>query len=322
VREEQVHSKTEPPPAVVLSFDVEEHYRIEAAAHLQVEEAYKHHCRQRVDYATNWLLDELGQRGILATFFVVGQIARDNPRLVQAIAQAGHEVASHSWDHQRIHRFNPQTFRADLRQGKDSLEQVTGQPVLGFRAPTFSIVPQTAWALDILTEEGMLYDSSIYPVRHDRYGIPTAPRSPFMACGQTREILELPPATLRLLGMNLPMGGGGYFRLFPLMFTRWAIRQMHRQTCPAVATLYFHPWEFDPEQERLALGRLSRLRTYVGIRRSQSRLGRLLQEHTFTRAIDAARALASDRPSLPRFAIPGKPRLSGLRAGGVSVNHG
>jgi polysaccharide deacetylase family protein (PEP-CTERM system associated) len=290
---------------IILSFDVEEHFRIEAGAHLSVAPAYQAHCLHRLDEATRWLLDQLGERGIQATFFIVGQIARHNPDLVRAIAGAGHEVASHSWDHQRIHRFTPQRFREDLRQSRDILSQVSGQPVLGYRAPTFSIVRQTAWALDVLAEEGLLYDSSIYPVRHDRYGVPDAPRSPFLARGNRNTILELPPVTLRLLGMNMPMGGGGYFRLFPLFLTRWAIRQTLKRTVPPVAMLYFHPWEFDPEQQRLALGRFSGWRTYVGISKTRDRLTALFRGHLFARAVDVAREL--ERHRLPLLDV-GKER--------------
>ena len=221
-----------PPAPVILSFDVEEHFRIEAASGLVIDPAFKSHSRERLGPSTHWLLDQLDRWGIKATFFIVGQIAQHNPELVRAIALAGHEVASHSWDHQRVHRLTPTTFREDTRQSKDALEQVTGRPVLGYRAPTFSIVRQTAWALDVLAEEGMIYDSSIYPVRHDRYGVPDAPRSPFLARGLQHTILELPPVTLRLPGLNAPMGGGGYFRLFPLFMTRWAIRQTLARTSP------------------------------------------------------------------------------------------
>jgi polysaccharide deacetylase family protein (PEP-CTERM system associated) len=283
------------PAPVILSFDVEEHYRIEAAAHLSVEPEYQLHCRGRLDEATRWLLDRLAEHRVLATFFIVGEISRHNPGLVRAIAGAGHEVASHGWDHQRVHRFSPQAFREDVRRSKDALAQVSGQPVLGYRAPTFSVVRETAWALDVLAEEGLLYDSSIYPVRHDRYGVPDAPRSPFLARGRRRAILELPPATLRILGVNAPMGGGGYFRLFPLFMTRWAIWQTLSGTAPPVAMLYFHPWEFDPAQQRLPLGRLSRFRTYVGIGRTRDRLTALLGRHCFARAVDVARQLDQDR---------------------------
>jgi len=174
---------------------------------------------------------------------------------------------------------------------------------VGYRAPTFSIVRETAWALDILAEAGFVYDSSIYPVRHDRYGVPGAPRGPFLARGKQHSILELPPATLRILGVNTPMGGGGYFRLFPLWFTQWALHQTGRYCRPAVAMLYFHPWEFDTEQERLPLGRLSSFRTYVGISRTRNRLQAIVSQHRFQRAIDVAKQLDQLGSALPGFAL-------------------
>ena len=291
---------------VILSFDIEEHYRIEAAAHLSTSPDYRQHCRERMDLSTRRLLDQLAEHEVRSTFFVVGQIAQENPSLVRAIASAGHEVASHGWDHQRIHNFTPETFREDIRRSKDALEEVTGRPVLGYRAPTFSVVRKTAWALDVLAEEGMVYDSSVYPVRHDRYGVPDAPRSPFLARGTERTILEIPPVTLRVFGMNVPMGGGGYFRLFPLFVTDCAIQQTLSDTAPPVAMLYFHPWEFDTEQEPLPLGRLSRFRTYVGIGRTQSRLSTLLGRYRFARAIDVAERL--DRDQLPTVDLSPSPR--------------
>ena len=279
--------------SIILSFDIEEHDRIEAARGLTINCQQKMRYRQRMDYATRWLLDQLAARTVPATFFVVGQIAESNPGLVRAIAGAGHEVASHSWDHRRVHHFNPETFREDVRRSKDALEQATGSPVVGFRAPTFSIVRQTLWAIDVLAELGMRYDSSIYPVRHDRYGIPDAPRWPFQAKGEKHTLLELPPATWRVLGANLPVGGGGYFRLFPLAVMRRGLVQTLRQGQPPVAMLYFHPWEFDPDQERLPLPRLSRFRTYVGLSRSRRRLATLLDQHVFTRAVDVAETLSA-----------------------------
>jgi polysaccharide deacetylase family protein (PEP-CTERM system associated) len=288
---------------VVLSFDVEEHHRIEAAAGLTIDPALQEHYRQRVGPMTYWLLELLATHAIKATFFVVGEIARHSPELIQAIDRAGHEVASHSWDHRRVHSLTPESFREDVRRSKDAFEQLTGKPVVGYRAPTFSIMRQTAWAVDVLAELGMLYDSSIYPVRHDRYGVPDAPRAPFLVRGAERSLLELPPATLRFLGLNVPAGGGGYFRLLPLAVMERAIRQTGRQCWPAVATLYFHPWEFDPEQARLPLKRVSRFRTYVGIRRSRERLARLVSRHRFTRAVDVARALQQESASLPSFTL-------------------
>jgi polysaccharide deacetylase family protein (PEP-CTERM system associated) len=183
------------------------------------------------------------------------------------------------------------------------LEEVTGRPVFGFRAPTFSIVAKTAWALDILAEEGFAYDSSIYPIWHDRYGVPRAPRGPFRAKGEKEEILELPLATWRTLRTNIPVGGGGYFRFLPLFFMERALRQLSGKASAAAAVLYFHPWEFDPKQNRLPLGWMNRFRTYVGLRRSQQRFVTLLSRHRFVRALDVAKRLDSRLETLPSFAV-------------------
>jgi polysaccharide deacetylase family protein (PEP-CTERM system associated) len=290
-------------PRVILSFDVEEHHRIEAAAHLAIDSRTQEDSRARVEPATQWLLDQLDERSIKATFFIVGEVAQRNQSLVRRIYDHGHEVASHSWSHERLHRLNPDAFRDDVRRSKDVLEQITGAPVVGYRAPTFSVVRQTAWAVDVLAELGLLYDSSIYPVRHDRYGMPCAPREPFWACGARGGILEFPPLTMRLPRVNLPIGGGGYFRLLPFIMMRYALHQMRRTFRVPVAMLYFHPWEFDNEQLQLPLGRFARFRTYVGISRSRARLQRLLDKYRFERAIDVARLLSSNRACVARQAI-------------------
>lgn len=287
----------------VLSFDLEEHHLIEAAAHVAVPSALKDHCRDRLGPPTRWILDELDRRGHRATFFVVGQVARSRPDLVRAIHDAGHEVASHGWDHRRVLVLTPAEFRADLRQSRDALEQATGAAVVGYRAPTFSIVRRTAWALDVLAEEGFLYDSSIYAVRHDRYGVPDAPRAPFFARGPSHAILELPPMTLAIGRGKFPVGGGGYFRLLPLAVTRWGLRQTARVCRPPIAMLYFHPWEFDPEQQRLPLRGLNRFRTYVGIGRSRQRLAALMSDIRSARAVDVARQLLERPENLPTFAL-------------------
>jgi polysaccharide deacetylase family protein (PEP-CTERM system associated) len=290
-------------PRIILSFDVEEHYRIEAARGLTINSQQVAHYRQRLDYSTRWLLDQLAARQAQATFFVVGQITEHNPGLIRAIADAGHEVASHSWDHHRVHHFTRETFRDDVRRSKVALEQVTGSAVVGFRAPTFSIVRETLWAIDVLAELGMRYDSSIYPVRHDRYGIPEAPRWPFLARGETSTLLEFPLLTWRMLGVNLPVGGGGYFRLFPLALMHRGAAQTLRQGQPPVVMLYFHPWEFDPEQERLPLPRVRYFRTYVGLKRSRDRLATLLNQYRFERAIDVAESLIVGS-ALPKVSQP------------------
>ena len=290
----------------ILSFDVEEHFRIEAAAKLLVEPELQGHYVDRLEPSTRWLLDRLEEFQQRATFFIVGQIAQQQPKLVRAIHQAGHEVASHSWDHCNVRRLTRSSFREDVRQSKDALEQVIGEAVRGYRAPTFSILRETAWALDVLAELGLEYDSSIYPVRHDRYGVPAAPRWPFLARGFEHAMLELPPATLRLFGMNLPMGGGGYFRLFPLLLTECAMQQTGRLGPAPVAMLYFHPWEFDPEQARLPLGHLSRFRTYVGMSRTRGRLTSLLARYRFSRAVDVAKQWNARRQELPVFGLVGQ----------------
>ena len=286
---------------VILSFDVEEHHRIEAAAGLDVDPALRAHYDGRVAPPTYWLLEQLARRGIRATFFVLGPIARRDPGLIRAIHRAGHEVASHGWGHRRVHVMSPASFREDVRRSVDALEQVTGEAVVGYRAPTFSIVRHTSWAVDVLSELGLLYDSSIYPVHHDRYGVPDAPRVPFLARGSRRELLELPPATLRVAGTNVPTGGGGYFRLLPLFAMEQTIRQVQRTCRPAVAMLYFHPWEFDPGQPHLPLRCLSRFRTYVGIGRTRDRFAALLARHSFIRAVDVATRLDRRREALPHF---------------------
>lgn len=292
-----------PSPDVILSFDVEEHHRIEAAARLTVADDAKVRYAERMDLCTRWLLDELARHNTKATFFVVGQIAKSHPALIQAMAEAGHEVASHGWDHRRVHHFDRDSFRDDVRRSKDALEQAAGMAVVGYRAPTFSVMPETAWAIDVLADAGMRYDSSIFPVRHDRYGVPAAPREPFLVRGNEHELIELPIATWRVLGMNLPAGGGGYFRLFPLGVMQRAIRQLGQGRVPRVASLYFHPWEFDPDQERLPLGRLSKWRTYVGIKRSRAKLTRLLSGHRFHRACDVAAELVGVAAELRHFAL-------------------
>ena len=286
----------------VLSFDVEEHYRIESATRVSCPAERKWEYRRRMEFTTRRILEHLAAASVRATFFVVGDIARSVPALVRDIHAAGHEIGSHSWSHGRVDRFTPSTFRLDARKSKDALEEVIGARVRGFRAPTFSIGHATPWAVDVLVECGYEYDSSIFPIHHDRYGVPNAPRGPFRVLGREHELLELPPLTYRAAGFNLPVAGGGYFRLFPLGVMRAGVRQAMRSALPAVAMLYFHPWEFDEDQPRLPLGRLAQWRTYVGIRRTTTRLLSLLSDYSFTRAIDAVVTLTSDT-ELPQFRL-------------------
>jgi polysaccharide deacetylase family protein (PEP-CTERM system associated) len=288
--------------AAYFTFDVEPHDRIEAAAGHACSPNVQADYARRMDACTRWLLDTLAEFAAKATFFVVGEIAESNPGLVRDIAAAGHEVGCHSWDHRRVHRFTPEAFRDDVRKAIDALEQAAGMPVVGFRAPTFSVTRETGWAIDVLAEEGVRYDSSVFPVRHDRYGVPDAPRFPYWVHGARRELLEFPPATFGLGPVNLPAAGGGYFRLFPPAVMRAAVSQAERHPGGA-AVLYFHPWEFDPGQPRLPLGRAGRFRTYVGISRARARLRQLLARYGSHRLIDVVDEM--ERAELPTFRLAG-----------------
>ena len=288
---------------VVFTFDIEEHHRIEAASGHDCPPDLKRTYADRMEVCTRWIAGALAEVDAKATFFIVGQIAESHPKLVRDLADAGHEIASHSWDHRRVHHHTPETFREDLRLSKTALEQAGGREVVGYRAPTFSVTRETAWAVDVLAEAGFRYDSSIFPVKHDRYGVPDAPRHPFLVKGPTRSLLEIPPVTWRKFGQNIPAAGGGYFRLFPPAIMRAAIRQTLREPT-GLPVLYFHPWEFDPGQPKLPLGRLSRFRTYVGIGKSRQRLQALLARYG---SVTLAEAVPADVGNLPAFALAGQP---------------
>jgi polysaccharide deacetylase family protein (PEP-CTERM system associated) len=218
------------------------------------------------------LLDLFARRGVKATFFVLGDAAKREPEVVRAIAAGGHEIACHGWSHELIYRQTSETFRAETRRAKRLLEDLAGAPVTGYRASTFSIVESSLWALDVLAEEGFLYDSSIAPVRHDRYGIPDSPRAPHdRTLKSGASIREFPVSCGSLLGWRLPVGGG-FFRLLPL---RWTLRSL--ASLRTGGTIYLHPWEFDPDQPRATgLPPLNRFRHYVGLGKSLAKLDALL----------------------------------------------
>ncbi len=262
-----------------LSVDVEEHFQVEAFADRITPDMWSG-FPSRVVENTARVLDLLASCGAKATFFILGYVAERSPDLVRRIAQAGHEVACHGYWHKRVNTMTPEQFRDDLRRCKAAVEDASGARASGYRAPTFSLVRESLWAVDILAEEGFHYDSSVFPVRHDFYGIPHAPRVVYRwKCSDGRELYEIPPLTLHLLGMNLAAGGGGYLRILPMWFTRWALRQAHREQRPAV--VYFHPWEIDPAQPRLPGSWKSRFRHYRNLDRMESRLRALLQDGRF-----------------------------------------
>lgn len=261
-----------------LSFDVEEHFQV-AAFSSAVRRSHWDNCESRVDRNTSRILDLLASRGIRATFFVLGWVAQRHPRLIRDIVAQGHEVASHGFAHEMITAQTPEAFREDIRKSKTILEELAGVPVLGYRAPTFSITARTTWALPILVEEGYVYDSSIFPVRHDRYGMPGANPGCHKLTTSAGELWEVPPSTVALGGMRIPVAGGGYFRLFPYPLMKRMLRRVEREGRPLV--LYLHPWEIDPTQPRMNGPILSQFRHYLNLDKTEQRLVRLLEEFEF-----------------------------------------
>jgi polysaccharide deacetylase family protein (PEP-CTERM system associated) len=268
-----------------LTFDVEEYFHAEAFSRVLRPEEWPT-LESRVTSSTERLLDILDRDGVRATFFVLGWVADRHPALVREIASLGHEIACHGHGHRMIQHLSRDEFARDVTQAKRALEDATGLPVLGYRAPTFSIMRETLWSLDVLAEAGFRYDSSIFPIVHDRYGIPDAPRFPHrLKTPSGCEMIEFPPSTIVLMGRRVPVAGGGYFRLFPYRVTRRAIRRLnHRDGQPAM--VYLHPWEFDPEQPRLPVGPLTRFRHLVNVGRTEARLRRLLSDFSFASAAD------------------------------------
>ncbi len=261
-----------------LTIDVEEYFQVEALAQ-RVDRAEWDRLESRVASQTHRLLDHFARRGVHATFFTLGWVARRHPDLVRRIVSEGHELASHGDAHRMITQMSPAEFRADIRRAKATLEDLAGVPVLGYRAPTFSVVRDTLWALDVLRDEGFAYDASVYPIVHDRYGIADFPRHPHrIAEGPGQGLVEFPSSTLRIAGRNLPLGGGGYLRLLPMAYTLHGLRRIARE---GPFMVYLHPWEIDPHQPRFGLGRLATLRGYHNLDQTEARLDALLEAFPF-----------------------------------------
>jgi len=234
----------------------------------------------RVVSNTRWILALLARKGVRGTFFVLGWIAHRFPALVREIHEAGHELGSHSYWHRLIYNLSPEEFRCDLRASRSAIENAIDVRIKVFRAPSFSITRKSFWALNVLAEEGFTVDSSIFPISHDRYGIPGARSVIHDLDLSVGRICEFPPTVVRLAGLNVPVGGGGYFRLYPWMLTRYLLTQVNRQDRPFM--FYVHPWEIDPDQPRLALGSYpTRFRHYVNLRATAQKLERLLDTFRF-----------------------------------------
>ena len=268
-----------PAPANAMSVDVEDWFQVQAFARV-IDRAGWDALPSRVEANTDRILAQFDAAGVRATFFTLGWVAERHPGIVQRIVAAGHELASHGYGHQLVHELSPDEFREDLVRAKGVLESLGGVPVIGYRAPTFSIGPRNLWAYDVLAQTGHRYSSSIYPVKHDLYGVPDAPRFPYRPGAS--DILEIPMTTLRLGGRNLPISGGGYFRLMPYLLFRTLLRRFQAEQRPGV--FYFHPWEVDPGQPRVkAAPRLARFRHTVNLGAMAGRVDRLVRDFKWDR---------------------------------------
>ena len=272
-----------------MTVDVEDYFQVSA-----FDGAVPRYCwdqyTSRVCANTERLLAIFDDEGVRATFFVLGWVAERFPALVHRIASLGHEVASHGHAHRLVYDLTPKAFREDVRRAKAAIESSAVAPVFGFRAPSYSVTPQSLWALDILIEEGYRYDASIFPIHHDRYGIPLSPRHAFVIERAGGSLVEAPASTVRWGALNLPIAGGGYFRLLPYVWTRWGIARLNRvERKPAI--FYLHPWELDPDQPRIGAGYVSRFRHYRNLDKTEGRLRALLHDFRFAPMMRVLKAI-------------------------------
>jgi len=281
-----------------LTIDVEDYFHVSAFEKISPPETWAgRECR--VERNTDLIMKILNEYNVKATFFILGWVAEKYPQLVKKIAEQGHEVASHGYLHQRVALQDRETYRADIRRGKGLLEDQIGTAVLGYRAPSYSITRETSWAFDELLEAGFQYDSSIFPMAHDFYGIPDWSRfsgyavktedgwrDSETAAEEQKSIRELPITTLRLGSKNLPIAGGGYFRLLPYTVTRWGLNRINQQEQQPFV-FYLHPWEFDPQQPRMSgASAKSRFRHYLNLKQTEKRFRRLLSGFEFMPIVD------------------------------------
>lgn len=277
-----------------MSVDVEEYFQVGAFENCIRRQDWPR-LTSCVERQTRLVLNLFDRTNVSATFFILGWVGERHPELIREIAAAGHEIASHGSDHQRVHTMEPEAFRQDVRDSRRLLEDITGQSVVGYRAPSFSIGAQNLWALDILAEEGYSYSSSIYPVHHDHYGMPEAPRAPFHPV-EGASFVEFPASTVSFFGRNVPCSGGGYFRLMPYGLSRRLIARLNR-TEERPAIFYFHPWEIDPEQPRVKGAPIkSRLRHYTNLGVMEAKLEALLGDFRWDRVDRVISALSDQGP--------------------------
>jgi len=289
------------PVVNALTIDVEDYFHVSVFDGL-IPRSQWSSLESRVCANTERLLDIIGETK--GTFFVLGWVAERFPALVRAIAAAGHEIASHGSEHRLVYDQTPSAFRDDVRRAKADLEAASGREVIGYRAPSYSVTPQSLWALDILIEEGYRYDASIFPIRHDRYGIPVSPRHPYTIHRPAGSLLEAPASTTIVGPLNLPIAGGGYFRILPYWWTRWGVNRVNSlERQPAI--FYLHPWEIDPDQPRLKAGLLSRFRHYRNLHKTEERLRQLLADFQFAPMIQVLRnSWSGNAATAPAWALP------------------
>jgi polysaccharide deacetylase family protein (PEP-CTERM system associated) len=266
-----------------LTIDVEDYFQVNAFAKVIRQDQWDSYPL-RVDSNTRCILDMLDSFNIKATFFILGWVAERLPELTKEIHRRGHEVACHGYGHELVYEIGPERFRADILRSKMLLEDQCGESVIGYRAPSYSITAKSLWALDILVEEGFRYDSSIFPIMHDTYGIPDAQRFPHLLKTGAGEMAEFPLTTLPLhfgsKEVRLPIAGGGYLRLFPASLIKWGIERINNQE-KQPAVLYFHPWEIDPGQPRIKAGFKSSFRHYLNLDSTESKLAYLMTKIRF-----------------------------------------
>ena len=282
-----------------LSVDVEEWFQVGAFERVIDKQTWDSYA-PRVEANCDRILAIFADTGVKATFFTLGWIAERHPAMMRRIAAQGHEIASHGWDHDRVFTLGAKAFADDLKRARAAIEQASGQAVTGYRAPSFSIDQRTPWAFEVLAEQGYAYSSSVAPIAHDHYGWRAAPRFAFQPLAGA-DLIEIPVTTAEFVGRRLAAGGGGFFRVLPYAFSRWAIRQVNgRDHRPAV--FYFHPWEIDPDQPRVANAPIkSKLRHYTGLDGMAGKLALLLRDFRWGR-MDQLAASEAARTIAPRLA--------------------
>jgi polysaccharide deacetylase family protein (PEP-CTERM system associated) len=291
-------SRKDAPIIHILSVDVEDYFQVEAFAGSVDRESWDR-WPSRVVANTQRVLDLFDRHNAKGTFFIVGWVAEKFPHLVREIQSRGHELACHSYWHRTVYSLSPEEFRLDTQRAKKVIEDAAGVAVNGYRAPSWSITKTCLWALDILAEEGFTYDSSIYPIHHDLYGVPGAKRFPYTYnCSNGLTLREYPPATLRMMGTNFPVAGGGYLRIFPSAFSEFGFSKFENSYRERVV-VYMHPWEIDPEQPRIQGSLKSRLRHYTNLGCMSAKIDSILRRHKFERFSDVMATEAQENQALP-----------------------